>query len=136
MARKPKAIVLDSWAIMAYLGDESAADTIEKLLADAHEASIPLQMTVVNLAEVWYLFAREVSEQDADRSIEELRKLGIEIVDVDWELSLEAAKLKARGKISLADCYAAALAKKSKAELATGDPEFKQVENEVKIIWL
>lgn len=136
MARKPKAIVLDSWAIMAYLEDEPAAEAVETLLATAHEDETPLFMTVVNLAEVWYLFAREVSEADANRSLEELRKLGIEIVDADWELSLEAARLKAHHKMSLSDCYAAALAKKLKADLATGDPEFKQVESEIKINWL
>lgn len=38
--------------------------------------------------------------------------------------------------MSYADCFAAALAKHEKAELITGDNEFKQVENEMKIIWL
>ena len=33
-------------------------------------------------------------------------------------------------------CFAAALAKIRKAELVTGDPEFKQVEDEIKIGWL
>lgn len=32
--------------------------------------------------------------------------------------------------------FAAALAKSRKAELVTGDPEFKQVEDEIKIGWL
>jgi predicted nucleic acid-binding protein len=35
-----------------------------------------------------------------------------------------------------ADCYAAALANEEKAELVTGDGEFKQVEWDVKIRWL
>jgi len=35
-----------------------------------------------------------------------------------------------------ADCFAAALAKIRKAELVTGEPEFKQVESEIKIFWL
>ena len=136
MARKPRSIVLDSWSIMAYLEDEPAGEKVEKLLASAHEDGIPLQMTVVNLAEVWYIFAREVSEADANQSVEELRKLGIEFVNADWDLSLEAARFKAKVRMSLADCYAAALAKRSKAELVTGDAEFKQVESEVKVIWL
>jgi ribonuclease VapC len=136
MARKPKSIVLDSWSIMAYLEDEPAGAKVEQILNEAHENGTPLQMTVVNLAEVWYIFAREVSETEANQSVEELRKLGIEMVDADWALSLEAARLKAKHKMSLADCYAAALAKTNKADLVTGDQEFKQVESEVKLLWL
>lgn len=138
MARKPKAkaIVLDSWSIMAYLEDEPAGEKVEAVIAEAHENGVPLQMTVVNAAEVRYIFARESSAEEADQSIAELRKLGIELVDVDWKLSLEAAKFKAKCKMSLADCYAAALAKEGKADLVTGDSEFKQVEDEVKIYWL
>jgi predicted nucleic acid-binding protein len=38
--------------------------------------------------------------------------------------------------MSLADCFAAALAKQRKLEIYTGDPEFKAVEKELKIVWL
>jgi predicted nucleic acid-binding protein len=38
--------------------------------------------------------------------------------------------------MSYADCFAAALAKDRKCELATGDKEFKQVEGEIGICWL
>ena len=79
MARKAKAVVLDSWSIMAYLEDEPAGQKVADIIADAHEDSTPLLMTVVNACEVWYLLARETSEADADQSIAELRQLGIEL---------------------------------------------------------
>ena len=47
-----------------------------------------------------------------------------------------AADFKARFKFSLADAFAAALAKEKKTELVTGDPEFKPLEKEIKINWL
>ncbi|MEY2408193.1 MAG: uncharacterized protein QOF48_863 [Verrucomicrobiota bacterium] len=47
-----------------------------------------------------------------------------------------AADFKARFKISLADAFAAALAKEKKAALVTGDPEFKALETEIKIDWI
>lgn len=47
-----------------------------------------------------------------------------------------AADLKAPFKLSLADTFAAALAKEKKAELVTGDPEFKALGKEIKISWL
>lgn len=136
MARKPKAIVLDSWAVMAYLEDEPSAEQIADIIADAHESNTPLLMTVVNLGEVWYIIARETSETEAERSIAELQGLGVKIIDVDWKLTRETAYFKSRYRMSYADAFAAALAKEKKAHLVTGDKEFKQVEQEILILWV
>jgi predicted nucleic acid-binding protein len=38
--------------------------------------------------------------------------------------------------MSYADCFAAALAKLRTAELVTGDKEFRQMEEDVRILWL
>lgn len=136
MARKPRAIVLDSWAVMAYLEDEATAEKVADIIADAHEEKIPLLMTVVNAGEVWYILARETTVAEADGSIRQLRQLGIEFVDADWDLAHEAGGFKAKHKMSFADCFAAALARQRKAHLVTGDQEFKQVEADVLITWL
>jgi predicted nucleic acid-binding protein len=136
MARKPTALVLDSWSILAYLGDEPAGQQVADIIADAHESGTPLMMTVVNAGEIWYITARETSEDEADLTLGELAHLGIEFVDVGWRLAREAARFKAKGKMSFADCFAAALAKENKADLVTGDTEFKQVESQVKLLWL
>src|SRR2546425_11015704 len=136
MPRKPKAIVLDSWAVIAYLEGEAAAEKVADYIADAHENKIPLFISVVNAGEVWYIIARETSVSDADRSITELKQLGIEFVDADWTLAHEAAGFKSKHKMSFADCFAAALAKQKKAHLVTGDKEFKEVEEDISISWL
>jgi predicted nucleic acid-binding protein len=136
MPRKPKALVFDSWAVIAYLEGEPAAERVADHIADAHDEDIPLFMSVVNAGEVWYIIAREASVSDADDSIKELRHLGIEFVDADWTISREAGGFKSKNKMSYADCFAAALAKQKKALLLTGDPEFKQVESQVTIDWL
>lgn len=136
MARRPKAVVLDSWAVMAYLEDENAGSEVAKILADAHDHETPLLMTTINVGEVWYILAREVSESEAERAISDLKKLGIRFVDADWHLARIAAGLKAKHRMSYADCFAAALAKDQKADLVTGDKEFQQVQNDVRINWL
>ena len=64
-----------------------------------------------------------------------LSTLPIQFVSVDIEFAKKAAELKASRKMSYADCFAAALAKPRKAELVTGDKEFKQVEGDVKVLW-
>lgn len=136
MPRKPKAIVFDSWGVIAYLEGEPAAERIADQIADAHDDEIPLFMSVVNAGEVWYIIAREASVSDADRSILQLRQLGIEFVDANWTLAHEAGGFKSKCKMSFADCFAAALTKQKKALLLTGDPEFKQLDSQINIDWL
>ena len=136
MPRKPKALVLDSWAALAYLGDEASAQEVADLITNAHENRIPMYMSVVNAGELWYIVAREISEAKADSAVTDLTGLGIELVDVDWPLSRTAGMFKAQHKMSYADCFAAALAKDRKSDLVTGDKEFKQIEGEVSIRWL
>lgn len=136
MARKPKAIVLDSWSVLAYLEDEPAGETVGEIIADAHEHGISLMMSLVNVGEVWYIVARETTEKEADACIDELRQLGILFVDIDWKLARQAAIFKSKHKMSFADCFAAALAKEWGGEVVTGDHEFRQVEDDIKIHWL
>jgi len=133
---KPSAIVLDSWSVIAYLEDEPSAERAEDILANAHEHKIPLLTTVVNAGELWYILARKISSAEADKSLAELRRMGIEFVEADWKLARAAAGFKARYKMSYADCFAAALAQERKAEVVTGDREFRQIESEVKVRWV
>ncbi|MCC7092580.1 MAG: PIN domain-containing protein, partial [Ignavibacteriaceae bacterium] len=60
----------------------------------------------------------------------------ITIVEANKELTLQAAQYKAYHKVSYADAFAAALAKMKKAQLVTGDREFKVLEREIKINWI
>ncbi|MGH8482365.1 MAG: type II toxin-antitoxin system VapC family toxin [Nevskiaceae bacterium] len=136
MARKAKAYVLDSWAVLAYLEDEPSGEAVANLIVEAHENGQPIYLSVVNAGEVWYILAREVSEAEANQAIDQLRHLGIEMVDATWQIARAAAGFKVKGKISYADCFAAALASDTRAELVTGDKEFKQVEGQVKVHWV
>jgi predicted nucleic acid-binding protein len=136
MRRRPKALVLDTWCVVAYFEDEPSGEQVADLIADAQESGASLAMSVVNAGELWYLMARRSSEADANESVTELRQLGIQLVEIDWNLAQAAARFKSKYRMSYADCFAAALAKGSKAELVTGDPDFKQVEGEVRIVWL
>lgn len=136
MARKPKAVVLDSWAVLAYLEDESSGPAVADLISESQVSGYPLYLSVVNAGEVWYILAREVSEAEADNAIANLQQLGIQFVEVTWPVTRIAASFKVKGKMSYADCFAAALAKEKKAELLTGDNEFKQVEDEIAVRWI
>jgi ribonuclease VapC len=123
---------------MAFLHDEPAAEEVEKLLVKAAEDKHKLLLCVVNWGEIYYAVARAEGETVAEQKAADLATLAIELVPVadDLQLVRQAAKFKATKKMAYADCFAAALAKTRNAELLTGDPEFKEVEKEIKILWL
>src|SRR5947199_2581639 len=130
--------VLDSWALSAFFEDEPAAEEVEKLLHQAADEKHKLLLSVVSWGEIYYNTMREVSQEAAEQKAQEIASLPIDLVAVGDDLALarQAAIFKATHKLAYADCFAAALAKEKKAELVTGDPEFKQVEGEIKIAWL
>lgn len=128
--------MLDAWTVMDYLEDEPSGEKVEELIASAHEEQIPIYMSVINLGEVWYAFAREISEEEANASVKILGDLRIQVENVDWEITREAARIKSQHKMSYADAFAAALAKVMKADLVTGDGEFKPLDGEIKISWV
>jgi predicted nucleic acid-binding protein len=130
--------VLDSWALMAFFEDESSAEEVEQLLVKAEAGTHHLLLGVVNWGEVYYTTMRKASRQAADEMAMEIAGLNIELVPAEADLHLvrQAAIYKATKKLSYADAFAAALAKIRNAELVTGNPEFKQVEAEIRIGWL
>ena len=128
--------VLDSFALIAYFRDEPGAESLESLLVTAGRKDSPLHMSDVNYAELKYSILKKDGVDAWEEAAKVLHGLPIEFHPTNRALSDAAAELKARFKISLADAFAAALAKERKAELVTGDPEFKALEKEINITWL
>ena len=132
----PAAPVLDSFALLAFLRGEAGDDKVAALLEKAGERDTPLHMTEVNYAEVKYIVLRKDGPARWAAVARDLPTLPLEFHPADRELADVAADIKSRFSLSLADAFAAALARKHKAVLVTGDPEFKVVEKEVRIVWL
>jgi ribonuclease VapC len=128
--------ILDAFALIAFLQDEPGAQIVEDLILQAQAGKINLAVCVVNLGEVWYSIFRTTSFETAEHYVQQIQGMPVEIVDADWSLTRQAAIYKAKGNISYADCFAAALAKLSKGAVVTGDKEFEALENEVEIVWL
>ena len=128
--------VLDSWALMALFNNEPAADAVEKVLEQATADRHKLFMSVVNWGEIYYSVMRGASPEMAELKAREIAAMPIEIVAADLHQTHQAAIYKATHKMSYADCFAAALAKIKNAELLTGDPEFKALDKEIKVVWL
>jgi predicted nucleic acid-binding protein len=128
--------VLDSWALLCYLEKEPGFEKIIELFEKAVESSKPLLMCIVNWGEVYYQVARRFGDQKAQEVEQLIETFPITLIEADKSLTREAARIKTTRKMAYADCFAVALAHLKKAELYTGDPEFKAVAKEIKIVWL
>ena len=123
--------VLDSYSLLAYIEGEAGAETMIEIFRVARDSGRSLFLSVVNWGEVYYITMREAGHERADEVAHLISTLPIQIVPADLDLTRQAAEFKSKHKMSYADCFAAALAKSRKAELVTGDKEFKRVESEV-----
>lgn len=132
----PAAPVLDSHALLALFRDEPGGETVARILERAGQRDQPVHMTEANYAEVQFMIRRKDGDAAWATVLNELKTAPIEFHPVTRRLADLAADFKARFKLSLADAFAAALAKEKKTELVTGDPEFKPLEKEIKINWL
>ena len=128
--------VLDSYSLLAYIEGEAGAEKMIEIFRVARDSGRDLLLSVVNWGEVYYITMREVGRERADEVAHLISTLPIQIVPADLDLTRQAAELKSKHRMSYADCFAAALARQRKAELVTGDRDFRQVEGEVKILWL
>ena len=131
-----KNAVLDSYAVLAFLFKEDGHQKVLELLENSMEADTRLFIASPNWAEIRYMIERKAGAGKWPEVRDKLLALPIEIVAADQALAELAGEFKVSGGMSFADCFAAALAKQKTAELYTGDPEFKTVEKEVKIVWL
>ena len=128
--------VLDAHALLAFFRGEDAGVPVREMLHKAASADRPLHMTEVNYAEVKYMLLKKDGVEAWAQAADVLKSLPIEFHPATRALADTAADFKARFKMSLADAFAAALAKEKKAGLVTGDPEFKVLAKEIAIHWL
>ena len=132
----PDLFILDSYALLAYLGDEQGRERVEELLRQAKSKHIQLYLCTINLGELLYITERKRGLTSAQKVQALIETLPITLVEASRNLVLDAAHIKANYPISYADAFVAALAKRENATVLTGDPEFKTLTGTIKIEWL
>lgn len=125
-----KRIVFDSYALLAFFRGETGQEEVSRLLTEGAKGACDIFVSVVNVGEVYYISRRKDGEEKAEEALVALLSFPLEIVDADFEITLDAARLKAKHKMSYADAFAAALTLQKKGTLVTGDTEFKALERE------
>jgi predicted nucleic acid-binding protein len=125
--------LLDTSACFALLEDESGAQEVEAFLLAAKAGRIELHASFVTLTEVEYIVTQERSSGDALQAITKIKGWPLRWHYPDEILCSEAAKLKAARRVSFADAFVAATAKRLDATLVHKDPEFDAVRGVIKL---
>jgi predicted nucleic acid-binding protein len=108
---------------MSLLRDEPGAEQVEGILKDGGQVIVPF----IAMMELRYRLVRDEPAERVDLHLETLRASGVEVPESTPEWGRRAAEVKARGGLSLADAWIAALALMRNAELVHKDPEFDRV---------
>ena len=128
--------VLDTSAIFAFTDNEEGADEVERLLEAARARQCVLDVCAISLMELAYITQREQDEDKAARLIAVVKAWPVAWVYPDEKALLQAAKIKATHRLSVADALIAAVAKLSHAILVHKDPEFEALAAEVRLLSL
>lgn len=129
-------VVLDTWALLAYLDDEPAAQQVRQVLRSARRKQAVVLLSLIAYGECLYVIEREQGFHQAQRAVGIIDQLALRVMPVDRPLVFEAAHVKARYPVSYADAFSVALARRNHGRVMTGDPEFKAVESEIRVHWL
>jgi ribonuclease VapC len=126
--------VLDAWSLLALLqGEEPAATRVRELLQAAQEQRAQLLVSVINLGEVFYRVGRLKGQQEAEETLNLIRRLPLRVLSVSDEAVMAAARLKIDYTLSYADAFAIAAGQQWEAVVVTGDPELKALQGVVRM---
>ena len=120
-------VILDACAVIALVKNEAGADVVEDFLLNSE---CDCMIHNINLCEVYYGFLRTDGEEFTKRIISRLEQANVTFcADLTIDFWQQVAKYKANIKrISLADCFALALAVREDGILVTSDrKEFEPV---------
>lgn len=115
--------------MIALIKGEPGGELVQQILDDE---SIAKHAHVLNMAEVFYDVSRRKNVLTARNAVADFQDSGVTIIsDMSTPLWEDAAQIKADWKrVSLADCFGVALARKLNGEFVTADRhELEVLEN-------
>lgn len=122
-------LTFDSEAILAFYLGEEGGEFVRDSLGKVQNGDAEGYMNILNLTEIYYILFR-VDPELAEEKQRNLRLYGLKVIPVeDDSLWREAARIKGRHALSLADAFAVATAKSFESKLVVGsDKEFREID--------
>jgi len=124
-------LLLDTSALLTLRDDEPGAEQVEQAL----EQSERCYACFLTRMEVLYRVWKDENERAGRLAYEQLKALPLNWVEPSEPLLVQAASIKARHSLSLADAWIAAAAQQVGAALLHKDPEFRAIAD-LPQVWL
>ena len=134
MAQPKSNFVLDTSALLALRGDETGADRVEVLLSQGKRNQCGLLASFMTRMEVLYNVWRGEGEEAARHALRLMDSFSVQWVSCEPNILEIASRIKAHGRLSVADSWIGATAIAYGATLVHKDPEFeafKEIPQEV-----
>jgi ribonuclease VapC len=133
--RKKRSYVVDSHSILSYLHEDAGWQEAGRLLRYWRRTGIKAKLNWINWGEIYYITAKSFGKEKALEVMDFVAAYPLELEAIDFSMVELAAELKSEYPFSYGDAFCAATALRHNAILVTGDPEFRRIEQRIKIHW-
>lgn len=121
---EPRVIVLDSSALLLYLGDEPGADKVQRVLTAAAAGRVSVVSPALCYCEALMVAAPALGPDRMDDFRATLEQLPVKALPLDMESALAVASARLALGLQLPDAAAAVAAQRRDAILLSANPEF------------
>jgi PIN domain nuclease of toxin-antitoxin system len=96
--------ILDACALIAYYTDEEGADIVQDMIRKAYFEECEVSISKINLLEVFYDVYKTQGETEAKNFLYNILNTPVKIIEtIERDIFIEAGRLKANYRVSLAD---------------------------------
>lgn len=131
-----ESFILDTYAVIQYFKGEKSGSKVKELFEKAKKDEIEIYMHLSSVIETYYVIYQRDGEVTASNTLVRIKRLPITLVNINDRNIILIGRCKATKEISFADSFVVGCAIEKDATIVTGDPEFKEVEDIVNILWL
>lgn len=116
-------IVFDTHAILTlFRGDGGSEKVLAHLRELATNKDAQGYLSALSLGEIYGAVLRKQNERAATLVLQDITTFPLRITDADYDLAIEAARLRARHLLTTVDAFTVALALQKEAMLVAGSP--------------
>jgi len=118
--------LIDSWAWIEYWKGGNFARQAAKYIEGDEESIV----STINLAEVYFWVSRYYGEATANEKVLTIDKRS-NVIAVEKDMAIDAAKIRRKERLALADSLILATARRFGGKVVTGDPDMKDLKDVV-----
>jgi uncharacterized protein len=133
----PQVVVLDSSALLIYLGDEPGADKIQRVLTAAAQGLVSVVSPTLCYCEALMVAAPSLGPERIDDFRSTVEQLPVKALPLDLETAMTVATARLAWGMELPDAAAAVAGQRRDAILLTANPQFTAFERSGgRVYWL